>query len=121
MKWFRSKIKHGSRLALLALAIQFAVSFGHFHAIAAQAARTVQGAAQSAQQPSSGSSDSDRQTSDACEVCALIALASTGLFATPPLLSLPQGSEFSRLTIDVGFAHLRSSRVAFQPRAPPIS
>jgi hypothetical protein len=118
MKWVRSKIKFGSLLALLALVLQFAVSFGHFHPTAA---RAVQGAAQSAQQPSPGGPDSDQQTSDACEVCALIALASTGLFAAPPLLSLPQGSEFSRLTIDAGFAHLSAARVAFQPRAPPLS
>jgi hypothetical protein len=31
MKWFRSNIRLGSRLALLALAIQFLLSFGHFH------------------------------------------------------------------------------------------
>ncbi len=41
MKWFRSNIKHGSRLALLALALQFALSFGHFHS-AALAAPAVQ-------------------------------------------------------------------------------
>ena len=38
MKWFRSNIKHGARLALLALALQFGLSFGHCHAGAAQAA-----------------------------------------------------------------------------------
>ena len=37
MKWFRSNIKHGSRLALLALALQFGLSFGHFHASAQSA------------------------------------------------------------------------------------
>src|ERR1700722_1755971 len=42
MKWFRSNIKHGSRLALLALAIQFVLSFGHFHGVAAQAAPALQ-------------------------------------------------------------------------------
>jgi len=31
MKWFRSNIRLGSRLALLALAMQFLLSFGHFH------------------------------------------------------------------------------------------
>jgi hypothetical protein len=31
MKWFRSNIRLGSQLALLALAIQFLLSFGHFH------------------------------------------------------------------------------------------
>ena len=29
MKWFRSNIRHGTRLALLALAVQFVLSFGH--------------------------------------------------------------------------------------------
>ena len=31
MKWFRSKVRFGSRLALFALAMQFLLSFGHFH------------------------------------------------------------------------------------------
>src|SRR5437868_6364229 len=48
MNWFRKHVKGGSRLALLALALQFALSFGHFHGIAAKAAPAFQsGAAQS--------------------------------------------------------------------------
>ena len=42
MKWFRSHIKQGSRLALFALAIQFMLSLGHFHAIAALASPAIQ-------------------------------------------------------------------------------
>ena len=42
MNWFRKHLKHGSRLALFALAIQFALSFGHFHGVAAQAAPAIQ-------------------------------------------------------------------------------
>jgi hypothetical protein len=38
MKWFRSNIRLGSRLALFALVIQFLLSFGHFHGNGAQAA-----------------------------------------------------------------------------------
>ena len=120
MKWVRSKIKGSSRLALLALVVQFAVSFGHFHPIAAHGARAVQDLAQSAQHQPPAGHESDQQTGDACDICALIALASTGLSATPPLLSLPQAPEFLRLTPDAGFAHLYSARVAFQPRAPPV-
>jgi hypothetical protein len=117
MKWVRSKIKGSSRLALLALVVQFAVSFGHFHPVVA---RAVQDLAQSAKHQPLGGHESDQQTGDACDICALIALAGTGLFATPPLLSLPQATEFSRLTPDAGFAHRGSARVAFQPRAPPV-
>jgi hypothetical protein len=127
MKWFRSQIKHGSRLALLALAIQFVLAFGHFHGIAtAQAAPAVQSSvaasdtADRQQQPSSNH-DSDQHPNDACAICAVIALANAMLSATPPLLLLPQAAEFLYRVTDAEFIHLDSARVVFQPRAPPIS
>src|ERR1700738_1972300 len=111
MKWVRSKIQGSPRLALLALVVQFAVSFGHFHPVAAaHAARAVHDLAQSTQHQPPAGHESDQQTGDVCDICALIALASTGLSATPPLLSLPQAPEFLRLTPDAGFAHLYSAR-----------
>lgn len=135
MKWFRSNIKHGSRLALLALALQFGLSFGHFHA-SAQEALTVQSVAaqsdvtaalvapdpvdQSAQQPPSHN-DTDQHPANACATCAVLALASTVLFATPPILLLPQAVELLRLATDAEFIHMNSAHVAFQPRAPPLS
>ena len=118
MNWIRSHIKYGARLALLALVVQFAVSFGHFHAIAAPATPA---AAQSASAPSPAGHEPDQQTNDTCEICAVIALAQTMLFATPPLLVLPQAIELSCPPTDAGFADLNSVRVAFQPRAPPVS
>src|SRR5258707_1916962 len=117
MNWFRSNIKHGSRLALLALAIQFVLSFGHFHGIAAQAAPAIQKISQQA--PSN--QDSDQQPTDPCAICAVMALANAVLFASPPVLLLPQAVEFLYLTTDAEFVHLDHSRVAFQPRAPPAS
>jgi Protein of unknown function (DUF2946) len=133
VKWFRSNIRHGSRLALFALAIQFALSFGHFHE-AARAAAIQSGLSQPAasgvaaadttdrsaqqQQPSR---DSDRRSNDGCAICAVIAMANAVLFATPPLLQLPQAVEFLYQTTNAGFVHLHAAHVAFQPRAPPIS
>lgn len=136
MKWFRSNIKTGSRLALFALALQFGLSFGHFHAGSAQAAAlAVQPAAQSdhsvvhatpdAVDPSAplpaSHDDSDHHPSESCALCAIIALASTVLFATPPVLRLPQAAEHSYLITNPEFVHLNSARPAFQPRAPPTS
>jgi hypothetical protein len=117
MHWFRSNIKHGSRLALLALAIQFALSFGHFHGLAAQAAPALQQISQQA--PSNH--ESDRQPAEPCAICAVMALANAALFATPPVLLLPQAVEFLCLTTDAEFVHLDHRSVAFQPRAPPVS
>jgi hypothetical protein len=123
MNWFRSNIKHGSRLALLALAIQFVLSFGHFHGVVANAAPSVNSITQAAiqnQQPSSNP-DSDQQRADLCVICAVMALANAALFATPPVLLLPQAFEFLYLTTDAEFVHLDHGSVAFQPRAPPVS
>jgi hypothetical protein len=119
MKWLRSNIRHGSRLALFALAVQFALSFGHFHGVTAQAAPGMSAAAQP-QQPTSDH-DSDRQSNDGCAICAVMAMASTVTFATPPLLLPPQAIEFQYLTTDAESVQLNAVHVAFQPRAPPIS
>jgi hypothetical protein len=138
VNWFRKHVKTGSRLALLALAIQFALSFGHFHGEVARAAPVAQAqagladadlaiaatlatqAAQSeaAQQPSNH--DTDQPTSD-CAICAVLSLANNFLFATPPLLELPQAVELLYLTTGAEFAHLSSLHPAFHSRAPPVS
>jgi hypothetical protein len=137
VKWFRKNLKSGSRLALFALAIQFALSFGHFHGIAAQAApafvtgltqadldyaKAAHGAGTEAvQKQQRSTSDTDQQPADACAICAVISLAGNVLFATPPLLQLPRAVELLYLTTDAEFAHLNSVHPAFQSRAPPAS
>src|SRR6476620_4992179 len=92
MKWLRSNIRHGSRLALFALAIQFALSFGHFHGVAAQAAPAIQtgltnadlaiaatldaqGVSSEAARQQPSNHDSDQQRTDACAICAVLSLA----------------------------------------------
>ena len=139
MRWLRSNIKRGSRLALFALAVQFALSFGHFHGVAARAAPAIESDTAPAESPypkglaaaneigdaaqerSPSNHDSDRQPSDTCAICAVIALANAALFATPPALPLPQAVELLYLITDAEFVHLNSARMVFQPRAPPLS
>jgi hypothetical protein len=137
MKWFRSNIEHGSRLALFALVVQFALSFGHFHNVT-QAASAIRigltqanpyieteaaphRATESTQQSQPANHNSDRQPADACAICAAITLANNVLFAAPPVLLLPQVIELLYLTTDAEFVHLNSVRPAFQSRAPPLS
>ncbi|ABE63990.1 conserved hypothetical protein [Nitrobacter hamburgensis X14] len=143
MKWFRSNIKHGSRIALLALAIQFVLSFGHHHgaaalaapAVSAQASDTgktqtkplatkdaaVRNFAKAAATSPAGPASGHDQDSDYCAVCAVMALASTVLFTEPPVLLLPEAYHFLYRATDAEFNHLESRRVVFQPRAPPAS
>jgi hypothetical protein len=139
MNWFRSNIKRGSRLALFALAVQFAFSFGHFHGAAAQAAPSIQSglteaasayaqdlsasnaASEAAQKQQPSNHDTDQQRADDCAICAVIVLANNVLLAAPPLLLLPQAVELLYLATDTEFTHLSSVYPAFRSRGPPIS
>jgi len=123
MKWVRSHIKLGSRLALLALAVQFVLAFGHFHGTAADAAPVISTIAHAATgaAPSTPQPDSDQPSTDVCSICAVLALANTVLFSEPPILLLPQAVDLLYQTTDAEFAHLNSPRRAAQPRAPPAS
>jgi hypothetical protein len=145
MKWFRSNIRLGSRLALLALAIQFLLSFGHFHGDSASAASASMdatraglhhrvavaqlGASERASQAkilgTVRSKTSDHvpagQPCDDCAICAVMALANAMVDTAPPVLLSPHATAFSYLVAVAGFAELNSARIAFQPRAPPIA
>ena len=124
MKWFRSNIRTGARLALLALLVQFALSFGHIHGFAPPAASATQSvlpADHAARpQPAPFKHDSD-QTTDICAICAVMAMASTVLFSAPPILLLPDAVQILHGITDAEIAHLKSAGTAFQPRAPPAS
>jgi hypothetical protein len=147
MKWFRSNVRHGSWLALFALAIQVLLSFGHFHGNSAQAAP----ASMDADQPglhdtvtcaamhldaAAGASheeafsavgfktsdhESDGRPTDDCAICAVMALANALVVATPSYLPGPQPALSLPLMADAEFIALNSARVVFQSRAPPIS
>lgn len=133
MKWFRRHIRTGSRLALFALALQFVLSFGHFHLNAAQAAPAIQTltdltqaqslaseAARQAGQQHAGDDDG-QPSNEPCAICAIMSMANQVVFATPALLLLPDAVELLFLATDAEFAHLGSLWPAFQSRAPPVS
>ncbi|UQR64275.1 hypothetical protein LRP30_02845 [Bradyrhizobium sp. C-145] len=137
MNWFREHLKLGSRLALLALLLQLALSFGHFHAFAVQAAPVPQAsptkAAAVGEQPvlaqdmAAGTvgkqqpSDHDRDhPTGACTICAVMSLASSALFTATPILLLPQPSGLLHFATDARILHLQSAHSAFQSRAPPF-
>ena|ERR1700756_1930443 len=138
MRWFRSSIKRVSHVALFALAIQFALSFGHFHGLPNQAASATQSgsakstfsvtdnlAAQVAHNPSASrpvpGHDPGEHPGDFCAICVVMAMANAALFATPPMVLLPQAFDFSHTAITTEFVCVLPVRVAFQPRAPPVS
>jgi len=148
MKWFRSNIRLGSQLALFALAIQFLLSFGHFHGGVAQlasasldakppglhatigfAAKRLDRPERAAQANASGQIRLKTPSGDVpaghpgddCAVCAVMALAGTVVDAAPPYLLVPHATAFAYGVADAGLANPDVVRVAFQPRGPPIA
>jgi hypothetical protein len=135
MKWFRSNARFGSRLALFALAVQFLLSFGHFHGSAQAASINTIGfaaghlhawanlahanASGAVRLKSSGDAPGG-QPDDDCAICAVMALADAMVDASPPCLPSPQAVAFRYLAVDAAFADPSPARGAFQPRAPPI-
>jgi len=126
MGWVRSRRRHGALLALLALALQIAVSFGHVHLDgAARAANHVALAGPhkialaqaSPQAPAQNPSDDD----DYCAICASIFLVSTSFVSEPPKLPVPGG--FARIKHAISAARVIAAprRFAFQSRAPPAA
>ena len=107
MKRFRSNFGDSTRPALVALAVLLALSFGNFDGTAAQAAPAIQ----PAPRPVAATHDGK-----GCTICAVMTVADT-VFATPPLLMLPEAVEFLYRTTDAEFVHLKSAGVAAEPRA----
>jgi len=119
MRWFRMNRIFGGRLALLALAVQFILSFGHVHvhgigASAPVVLASVHGSV-GAPTPAQNKPDSD----DYCAICATVSLLSGSVAATPPQLALPVVSNIVEHADRVAIAVIVSQRAPFQSRAPP--
>ena len=124
MRWFRANRTFGGRLALLALAVQFIVAFGHLHrddiygftrAAAAVAAPVPDGG-----QPLPG----DRPVKhgdDYCAICAAVSLLGSSFAAAAPSLPLPAASHATAQLDRVAAIAIAPRRAAFQSRAPPAA
>ena len=122
MRWFRSRSKLSSYLALFALAFQLAVSFGHVHLD--ETAPPSAGAFASTQSdvnaPSSPTGRED-VADDCCPICTLIHLAGALVPAATPALPLPSMFGHLRLAAAVEFDLAASQTALFRARAPPIA
>jgi Protein of unknown function (DUF2946) len=115
-------MRFGSWCALLALAIQLAMSFGHLHfassaATAAMASATAEpaGAADDPPTPTKHS-----RVADYCTICASIHLAGL-LTAEPPSVSTLHPSSGERLNVLIEATASSYSGIPFNARAPPLA
>ena len=127
MRWFRSRSRLGSYLALFALAFQLAVSFGHVHleriAPVSAGASAFAGALPTADDLNAPSNPAGREhpADDYCPICTLIHLA--GALVPAEMPSLPPPAGFGRLRLEAAaeFDLTASHATLFRARAPPIA
>src|SRR5205809_440833 len=123
MSWVARHKRHGSVLALIALALQIVLTFDHVHLHGA-ATRSHAAITQSAgldqtksQTPAPIPADND----DYCAVCASIFLASSSFAPVPP--QLPTPTQFQRVehSFHADHALAERQRPGFRSRAPPAA
>lgn len=121
--WVCRHRQHGAVLALIALALQIALAFGHVHLYA-----TAQNAHATEAQPlaladigSHPPAQIPADNDDYCAICASIFLASSAFAPPPPQLLVP--SSFQQVEHPLTFARplADSLRLAFRSRAPPVA
>jgi hypothetical protein len=122
MRWFRSNLRLGSRLALIALAVQVLLSFGHIDCCdlgLASARAAVMADGSGAVGPGKGDSGDKSRPADRCPICALIQLAATSTPSAAPALPPPTMLGHVRLEVPAQLPPAATSHYSFQARAPP--
>ena len=122
MRWFRDNVRHGSWLALVAIAINLALSFGHIHAIGGRGSdrviAAVPGVSDHGKAP--GHSD-DPQADYLCPICIASSAIANAMASSPPAILL----QLTATVVDRPIAPVRLAvllpRAAFQSRGPPVS
>jgi hypothetical protein len=123
MRSVRTDRRWSSWLALAAMTLQLALSFGHIHlekfasgsAIASVAASKAPASQQNPAHHPANEAD------DFCAICATVHLASSSFLPDAPLLSVPFASRTIEHFGHFTFAFISPQRAAFQSRAPPLA
>ncbi len=125
MRWFRDKLRQSAWLALIALAINLGLSFGHFHAIDGKVSgRGIAAVAASVASPDDGQKQGTRDDSHAdylCPICMAAIAMANGLASTTPALPPEFANVSIDRTIERALVLVEPPRAAFQSRGPPIS
>jgi hypothetical protein len=127
MRWIRSNIRFGSRVALFALALQIVLSFGHVHLYAADpdalASVSAGSIADWLEAVSPGTRAPIHKTDGAgdgfCAVCASMQLVASSLTGAEPALPLPAQLGPIGFQVPADLVLVPSLRALFNARAPP--
>src|SRR5262245_50003075 len=100
MRWFRANVRVGAWCALVAMALQLALTFGHVHGRTGPAASSLL-TAQGLLAPTDGPRVPLKPLIDHCATCAVIHMAGAGVPPSAVSLPLPRPATAARLTFSV--------------------
>ena len=124
MGWVWLHRRHGALLALIALALQIVVAFGHVHLHGLAQNSHATSAAQCAvlaDTKSHAPAQIPADNNDYCAICASIFLASSAFAPAPPELLVPTNFQRVGHCFNAARSHAESLRLAFRSRAPPVA
>ena len=127
MRRLRSRSKWGACLALLALALQLVLTFGHVHldrlvpASADQFTIATADASGAAQVTPTGPGGPGHRADDRCAICTLVHLAGASVLTETPSLPLPDVFGRSPTEPALAFDFAEPQRGLFAARAPPTA
>ena len=118
MRWFRANMRSGAWCALVAMALQLVLTFGHVHA---RLGSSLQLGVQGQAAPADGPRAPIKPLVDHCTICTLIQMAGAG--APPAAASLPSAVPITsvRLTFEATSEPTPSKPLRVHARGPPIA
>jgi len=123
MRWFRDHIRQGSWLALVAIAINFAVAFGHVHALAGleRGPAALTAASSAPDSDRTQNHPADNRADDLCPICMAAAALGTAFAPTPSAVPVEFAAAAIDRAIEQAIVAAYRPHSAFQSRGPPLS
>jgi hypothetical protein len=112
MGWFRWHGRVGAWLALLALAFQLGLAFGHVHPVTGHSTELA------AADPDG---DHDDDAKHDCPCCAILKLLAGAVPGAPPVSAMPIRTAAETVHPVIKTVRTGQTRTAFRSRAPPLS
>jgi hypothetical protein len=121
MGWFRGRSRLGVWVALVAIALQLALSFGHVHSEAFSHASEI--AVLTANGPHNGQPDGPTapHEHEYCSIYAVLSLLAGAQTADAPAIPVPAATAAVILVAEPETVRAIRGRTAFQSRAPPLA
>jgi hypothetical protein len=120
MRWFRTNVRAGTWCALVAMALQLALTFGHVHARVGSTT-SLRLTAQGLVAPTEGPRAPLKPLIDHCAICAVIHMAGAGVPPAALSLPLPHPVAAGRLSFSGNSEPTSSRPLRVRARGPPLA